>query len=103
MDKEKLLLKGKFIGRELSAFVGRKVITTPLDTNENLVKMDNLAHVTEVVISLNELDNTDKIEDGNLSDVLLRYHVTANGEFTSFEPVTPQYKRLRNGEFTSLT
>ena len=48
-NEEKLLLKGKFMGRELSAFVGRKVITSSLDTNGNVVKMDKLAHVTEVV------------------------------------------------------
>ena len=76
------------LGSELSAFVGRNVITTPLNTNENIVKMNKLACVMEFVLSLNELDNTDNLEDKNLSNVLLRHHVTANGEFTSFEPVT---------------
>ena len=37
-NEEKLLLKGEFMGRELSTFVGTKVITTPLDTNETLLK-----------------------------------------------------------------
>ena len=93
---EEMLLKGKFMGRELSMFV-------PLDTNENVVKMDRLAQVMEVAFSLNELDNTDNLEDGNLSNVLLRHHVTDNGEFMSFEPVTPQYKGLKNWELNSLT
>ena len=43
------------MGRELNAFVGRNVITMPLDTNKNVVKMD-------------ELDNTD-----NLDSILLRF------------------------------
>ena len=102
-NEEKLLPKGKFTGRELSAFVGRKEVTTLLDTNENVVKMDKLACVMEVVFSLDELDNTDFLEDRNLSNVLLRHHVTANGEFTSFEPVAPQYNKLNKGEFASLT
>ena len=29
--------------------------------------------------------------------------MTGSEEFMSFEPITPQYKRLKNGEFTSLT
>ena len=90
INKENLLPKGKFMGLELSAFVGSKVITTSLDTNKNLVKTDKLARVTEVVLRLDELDNTDTLEDGNLSNVLLRHHVTAYGGFKSFEPVTPQ-------------
>ena len=102
-NKENLLLKGKFMGRELSTCVGRKVITALLDINENVVKMDKLACIMEVVLSLDKLDNTDNLEDRNLSNVLLRHHVTANGEFTSFEPVMPQYKRLKHWGLNSLT
>ena len=90
------------MGRKLSTFVGRKVITTSLDTNENVVKTDKSVCVTEVVLSLDKLDNTDNLAEGNLSNVLLRHHVTANGEFTSFEPVATPYKKLKNREFPSL-
>ena len=82
--------------------VGRKVITTPLDANDNILKMNKLACVTEMVLSLNELNNTDNLEDGRLSNILLRYHITGSEEFMHLEPVTPRYKRLKNGEFTSL-
>ena len=37
------------------------------------------------------------------SNSLFTYHVTSNEDFTSFEPRTPQYKKLKNKEFTSLT
>ena len=41
------------MGSKLNAFVGQKVlITTPLDTNDHIIKMDNLAHVMEMVLSL---------------------------------------------------
>ena len=43
------------------------------------------------------------LEDGRPSNVLLTYHVTSNEDFTHFEPHTPQYKKLKKGEFTSLT
>ena len=29
--------------------------------------------------------------------------MTSNEDFTRFEPRTPQYKKLKNGEITSLT
>ena len=54
-------------------------------------------------LDLNELDNSDNLKDGRPSNALLTYHVTANEDFTCFQPQTPQYKKLKNGEFTSLT
>ena len=92
-----------FTDRELNASVGRKLITTPLDANDNIIRKDKLACVMEMVLSLDELDNTDNLEDGRLSNFLLRYHVTGSEEFTIFELVTPLYKKLKNGEFASLT
>ena len=86
---------------ELNASVGRKLITTPLNANDN--KMDKLACVTEMVLSLDKLYSTDNLENGRLINILCRYHVTGSKGFRHFEPVTPQYKRLKNGEFASLT
>ena len=56
-----------------------------------------------MTLSLDELDNTDNLEDGRLSNVLLTYHMDAHKDFTCFKPHTPQYKKLKSGEFTSLT
>ena len=39
---------------------------------------------------------------GDPATKLLTYHVTNDKDFTRFEPQTPQYKKLKNGEFTSL-
>ena len=56
-----------------------------------------------MILNLNELDNTDSLEDERPSNALLTYHVNANEDFTHFKPHTPQYKKLKNGEFVSLT
>ena len=56
-----------------------------------------------MVLNLNELDNTNNLEDGRPSNSLLTYHVDTHKDFTSFEPNTSQYKKLKNREFTSLT
>ena len=55
-----------------------------------------------MIINLDELDNSDNLKDGRPSNELLTYHVTDDKDFTLFEPQTPQYRKLKNGEFTSL-
>ena len=57
----------------------------------------------EITLNLDELDNSDNLKDGRPSNKLLTYHVTSNEDFTSFEPRTPQYKKLKNDMITSLT
>ena len=56
-----------------------------------------------MVINLDELNNSDNLEDGKPSNTLFMYHVTADKDFMRFEHQTPQYRKLKNGEFTSLT
>ena len=56
-----------------------------------------------MTLNLNELDNTDNLEDGRHSNTLITYHVTVNEDFTQLVTYAPQYKRLKSGEFTSVT
>ena len=65
--------------------------------------MNKLKGITEITLNLDELNNSDNLKDGRPSNKLLTYHVTDNKDFTCFEPQTPQYRKLKNGEFTSLT
>ena len=58
--------------------------------------------ITEITLNSDELDNSDNLKDGRPSNELFTYHVTFNEDFTRFEPQTPQYKKLKNGEFTSI-
>ena len=53
-----------------------------------------------MTFNLNELNNTENLEDERPSNSLLTYHVTSNEDFTRFKPHTSQYKKLKNGEFT---
>ena len=102
-NEERQLPEGVFIGRELYASIGRKLITILLDAKDNVIKTNKLACFTEMVFSLDKLDNTDNLVEGRLSNILLRYHVTGSEEFACLEPVTPQHKRLKNEDFISLT
>ena len=59
--------------------------------------------ITEITLNLNELNNnSDNLKDGRPSNELLTYHVTDDKDLTCFEPQNPQYKKLKNGKFTSL-
>ena len=80
MNEEKQVLEGVFTDREPNTSTGRKLITTPLDANDNINKIDKLACITEIVLSLNKHDNADNLEDGRLSSILLN----GSEEFTSF-------------------
>ena len=84
-------------------FVERKFILTNLGNNPRVIKTDKLESVTEMILNLDELDNTVNLEDGRPSNVLFTYYVPGSVNFMSFEPKTPQYKKLKNGKFTSLT
>ena len=42
-----------------------------------------------MIINLDELSNSDNLEDGHPSNSLLAYHVTDDKDFTPFKPHTP--------------
>ena len=72
------------------------------EVDDQVTKMNKLKGITEITLNLNELNNSDNLKDGRPSNELLTYHVTDDKDFTYFEPQTPQYRKLKNGEFTSL-
>ena len=102
-DTKKLIPSGTYAGRELLSMLEGMVELNKFLVDDQVIKMNKLKGITEMIIKLNELDNSDNLEDGRPSNALLTHHVTSNEDFTSFEPRTPQYKKLRHGEFTSLT
>ena len=71
--------------------------------DDQVIKKNKLKGIMEMILNLNELDNSDNLKDGRPSNELLTYHVTVDEDFMSFEPQTPQYRKLKNGEFTVLT
>ena len=72
------------------------------EVDDQVTKTNKLKGITEITLNLDELNNSDNLKDGRPSNKLLTYHVTDDKDFTRFEPQNPQYKKLKNGEFTSL-
>ena len=65
--------------------------------------MNKLKGITEITLNLDELNNSNNLKDGRPSNELLTYHVTDDKDFMHFEQQNPQYIKIKNGEFTSLT
>ena len=77
-----MLPERAFTASEPSMFVGRNLLITPLVPDQNVIKMNKLAGITEMVTSLNELNNSDNMENGKSSNILLRHHMASSEEFT---------------------
>ena len=95
-SSSKQIAAGTCLRRELIDLVEGKVEMTQFDKDSRIKRMNKSEGITEIVIRSNELDNTDNLENGRLSQVLLRHYGTDSEEFTRYEQVTPQYKRLKN-------
>ena len=102
-DTKKMIPKGAYAGRELISMVEGIIELNQFEVDAQVTKTNKLKGITEITLNLNELNNRDNLKDGRPSNELLTYHVTDDKDFTHFEPQTPQYRKLKNGEFTSLT
>ena len=102
-DSKKLIPKGTYASGELLSIVEGIVGLNQFEVDDQVTKTNKLKGITEITLNLDELNNSDNLKDRRPSNELLTYHVTSNEDFTHFEPQTPQYRKLKNGEFTSLT
>ena len=103
MGKKITLNKGVYMDRELNSLIGTELKLQMLSSRNDVLRTNELEKVMKMVFSLDKLDNSDNIEDGKPSNALFMYYVTCPEYSTCFEPVTPQYKKLKNGMITSLT
>ena len=102
-NTKKMIPSGTYAGRELLSIVEVMVELNQFEVDDRVIKENKLKGITEITLNLDELDNSDKLEDGKPSNELLTYHVTDDKDFTCFEPDIPQYKKHKSREFTSLT
>ena len=102
-DTKKIIPSRTYAGRELLSMLEGMVELNKFLVDDQVIKKNKLKGITEITLNLDELDNSDNLEDGRPSNSLLTYHVISNEDFTSFEPRTPQYQKLKNDTITSLT
>ena len=101
--KKIVLNKAVYMDKELNALIGTELRSLMLDSREDVLRTNKLEKITKMVISLNELDNSDNLEDGRPSNTLFTYYVTGPEYSMRFEPRTPQYKALKSGMISFLS
>ena len=99
-DTKKTIRSGIYARRRLLSIVEGIVELNQFEIDDQVAKMNKLKGITEITLNLD--DNSDNLKDGRPSNGLLTYYVTDDKDFTHFEPQNPKYKKLKNGEFTSL-
>ena len=98
-----VLNKGVYMDKELDSLIGMELKSQMLDSRDDVLRTNKLKKITKVAISLNELNNSDNLEDGRPSNTLFTYYVTSSEDFTRFQPCNPRYMKLKYGEIVSLT
>ena len=101
-DAKKTIPSGTYAGRQLLSIVEGIVELKQFEVDDEVTKTNKLKGITEMTLNLDELNNSVNLKDGRPSNELLTYYVTDDKGFTRFEPQNPQYKKRKDGEFTSL-
>ena len=87
--KKIVLNKGVYMDKELNSIIGTELKLQMLDSHNDVLRTNTLERIMKMIISLNELDNSDNLEDGRPSNVLFTYYVTSSESYTLFKPQTP--------------
>ena len=101
-DSKRLIPKETYASRELLSMLEGIIELNQFEIDDQVTKRNKLKGITEITLNSDELNNSVNLKDGRPSNSLLTYYVTSNEDFMRFEPQNPQYKKLKNGEFTSL-
>ena len=87
--KKIVLNKGVYMVKELNSLIATELKLQMLDSHDDIQRTNKLVNGTKITISLNELNNSDSLEDGKSSNTLFTYFVTSSEYFTHFEPPIP--------------
>ena len=101
-DTKKTIPSETYASRQLLSMLEEIIELNQFEIDDEVTKTNKLKGITEIALNLDELNNSINLKDGRPSNSLLTYYVTDDKDFTHFEPQNPQYKKLKNGEFTSL-
>ena len=94
-DAKKTIPSGTYAGRQLLSIVEGIVELNQFGIDDQVTKTNKLKGITEMIINLDEPNNSDNLKDGRPSNSLLTYYVTSNEDFTRFEPQNPSTKNLK--------
>ena len=94
-SKKIVLNKGVYTDKELNSLIGTELKSQMMDYRNDIQRTNKLVNGTKITISLNELNNSDNLEDGKPSNTLFTYFVTSPEYFTHPNPNPHNIKNLR--------
>ena len=86
--KKIVLNKGVYMDNELNSLTGMELKSQMLDSHNDIQRTNRLVNGTKITISLNELNNSDNLEDGKPSNTLFTYFVTSPEYFVFRTPIS---------------
>ena len=92
--KKIVLNKGVYMDKELNSLIGMELKSQMLDFRNDILRTNKLEGIMKMIISLNEHDNSDNLEDGRPSNVLITHYVTSSECYTFSNPKHPNIRRL---------
>ena len=88
-NAKKTVRSGTYAGRQLLSIVKGIIELNQFEVDDQVTKTNKLKGIMEMIINLDELNNSVNLKDGRPSNELLTYHVTDDKDFTCFEPPNP--------------
>ena len=92
-NTKKMIPKGAYAGRELLSILEGIVELNQFEVDDQVTKMNKLKGIMEMIINLDELNNSINLKDGRPSNSLLTYYVTSNEDFTRFRTPKPPVQK----------
>ena len=87
--KKIVLNKGVYMDKKLNSLIGTELKSQMLDFHNDVFRTNKLERIMKMIISLDELNNSNNLEEGRPSNILFTYYVTSSERYTLFEPQTP--------------
>ena len=91
LDAKKTIPSGTYAGRQLLSIVKGIIELNQFEIDDQVTKTNKLKGIKEMIINLDELNNSVNLKDGRPSNDMLTYHVTSNEDFMHFEPQNLKY------------
>ena len=71
MGKKIVLNKGVYMDKKVNSLIGMELKLRMLDSHSDILRTNKLVNGTKITISMNELNNSDNLEDGKPSNTYL--------------------------------
>ena len=91
-DMKKTVPSGTYASRQLLSMLEGIIELNQFEADDQVTKTNKLKGITEIILNLDELNNSVNLKDGRPSNSLLTYYVTDDKDFTRFKPQNPSTK-----------